>query len=427
MTAVTCNAYLKALANGLFDPMLRKFYGNTVLELQQQRYKELLNQGSKTFGSNEIHLVTAPGRTELAGNHTDHNHGMVLAAAIDRDCVALVSPTANNMVEISSSGFTPIQVDLNDLEVKEEEYGTPESIIRGTASGFIKRGLPVHGFRGIITTNIPIGCGLSSSAALEILIGSIFGRITDKVISPLENALIGRQTENTYFGKPCGLMDQTACAYRGIVHIDFKDPDAPLVNKLFTSFRDHGYQLLVVATGGDHRSLTDEYASIFTEMRTVANYFNKDVGRGLSCQDIFDNMTALRKKAGDRGVLRMLHFIKENERVAKMVKALDEENIQRYLRLVRESGESSRNLLQNCSPAGAIKDQAIPLALTLSDHFLAGDGASRVHGGGFEGTIQSYVPINRVENYCKFMSSYFGEDNVFPIKIRPEGSMTPEL
>ncbi len=427
MTTGTCNAYLAALANGLFDPLLRKIYGNSVLRLQQQRYKELLEQGAQTFGNNEIHLVTAPGRTELAGNHTDHNHGMVLAAAIDRDCVAIISPTNDKRVEISSPGFAPILVDLNDLEVREEEHGTPEAIIRGTATGFIKRGLPIHGFRGIITTNIPIGCGLSSSAALEILIGSIFARITNKEISPLDNALIGQQTENIYFGKPCGLMDQTACAYRGIVHIDFKDPATPQVNKLFTSFRDHGYQLIVVATGGDHRNLTDEYSAIFTEMKAVANHFNKDVGRGLSCQDIFDNMLALRQKAGDRGVLRMLHFIKENERVEKMVNALKDEDIQSYLKLVRESGDSSRNLLQNCCPTGAVKDQAIPLALTLSDHFLAGDGASRVHGGGFEGTIQSYVPINRVENYCNFMSSYFGEENVFPIRIRPEGSMTPVL
>lgn len=423
----TCNTYLKALDDGAFDSSFIRFYGDSAIAVQRERYRELFEKSSQFLGEKFVYLVTAPGRTELAGNHTDHNHGMVLAAAIDRDIVAVITPTKDKKVELYSKGFSPIRLDLNDLEIKEKEYGTPEAIIRGTAASFIKRGFPISGFQGIVTTNIPVGCGLSSSAALEILVGSIFCRITEIEVSPLEKAIIGKETENLYFGKPCGLMDQMACAYRGVVHIDFEKPEQPRVEKLFTAFIDHGYQLIVVATGGDHRNLTAEYSAIFSEMKTVANYFGKDVGRGLSCLDIYENLDDLRMEAGDRAILRMLHFIKENERVTKMVTTLEKEDISSYLQYVRQSGESSRNLLQNCCPTGAVKDQAIPLALTLSDHFLAGEGASRVHGGGFEGTIQSYVPLDQVDKYCEKMSSYFGDDNVFPIKIRPAGSIAPVL
>lgn len=426
MMVATCNTYLAALDGGEFFDQLEKFYGKAGVLEQEDRYRKLLLEAKKRFGDEEVFLVTSPGRTELAGNHTDHNNGMILAAAIDRDCVAVVAPQACNEIEIISEGFDPIHVNLKELDPDPDEFGKPEAIIRGTAAGFVKRGLPIQGFKACIITSIPIGCGLSSSAALEILIGSVFSRISGHDLSPLENAIIGKETENIFFGKPCGLMDQTACAFRGIVHIDFKNPVAPQVDKLFTSFRARGCQLVIVATGGDHRNLTADYAAITEEMAAVSRIFNLEYGRGLRVEDILDKLSIIRKNAGDRAAMRMLHFITENERVAAMVKALKNLNMETFLHLVRASGESSWKLLQNCCPAGAVNDQSIPLALTLSDHFLAGEGASRVHGGGFAGTIQSYVPVDRLDAYCGFMASHFGEENVFPIRIRPEGDIILE-
>ncbi|MGL1931987.1 MAG: hypothetical protein OCC45_09520 [Desulfotalea sp.] len=422
-----CKQYLESLAQNEFDLQLTEWYGKSSLEQQKERYEQLLRKAVDTLENKPVFIATSPGRTELGGNHTDHNNGMVLAGAIDRDCLAVIYPNDNNEVEIVSEGFKPILVDLKNLKVETKEYGTPEAIVRGTAAGLQNEGFTINGFKALISTNIPIGCGLSSSASLEVLIGSIFAKLAKQGLTPKQNAIIGQQTENKYFGKPCGLMDQMTCAERGIIHIDFNDHKSPIVNKIDTNFQNYGHQLVIVNSGGDHRDLTDEYSSITDEMSIIAKLLGQSHGRGLTSKNILDNLPLLRKEGGDRAVLRMLHFITENDRVGEMVKALKNKEFSYYLKLVRESGKSSWQLLQNCFPTGAINQQPISLALTISDLFLNGKGASRVHGGGFAGTIQAYVPSDTVDSYCQFMGNYFGEDNVFPIRIRPQGNEFIEL
>lgn len=425
--SASCQTYLDRINEPAIQDQLINYYGEACLGKQSKRYEALLSKGLEYLGDSPVFIATSPGRTELGGNHTDHNHGMVLAAAIDKDCVSVTCPTDNDKVEILSAGFSPINVNLDDLEPRENEYGTPEGIIRGVAAGLHAKDVAIKGFKAILDTDIPIGCGLSSSASFEVLTGSIFAKLANYELSPLDNAIIGQKAENIYFGKPCGLMDQTACANRGIIHIDFEKPEDPQLKNLFVNFQDNGYQLVIINTGGDHRDLTDEYTAITDEMADVARFFGKGFGRELITEDILSNLPELRAKTGDRAVLRMLHFMEENKRVAEMVKALELQNFNDYFRLVRESGKSSYQLLQNCMTTGATKIQPIALALALSDHFLAGKGASRVHGGGFAGTIQAYVPTDIFPEYYKFMSKNFGDTNVFPIRIRPEGNAFIEL
>lgn len=415
--------YIAALTNGEFDTDLLALYGKTERSVQRQRYVRLLETMQDQFAPNEVAVVIAPGRTELGGNHTDHNHGRVLAAAVHLDCVAAAAPTQTMQAVIHSSGFSgPIRVDLSDLAPRQGEKGKPASLVRGVAAGLTETGNRINGLTACVNSTVLPGAGLSSSAAFGVLLGGIFNYLFNHgAVTALELARIAKQAENDFFGKPCGFMDQLASAHGGVLHIDFKNPLDPDVEQIDFEFAQTDYRLVVVNTGGNHTELTPEYAAITKEMRAVALLLGKEVLRGLRMEDVIQAVPRSWQKAGGRAFLRSMHFIQENQRVAAMAEALRRNQVKEYLKWVSASGDSSWRLLQNCYCTFAPQMQAIPLALTLTEHFLKGNGACRVHGGGFEGTVQAYIPKDRFEDYRQFMEQIFGSGSVMPLRIRTSG------
>ena len=411
---------------------LQNLYGNDeeVVEYQKKRYNKLYNNFRKIFGKQPVKYFSSPGRTEISGNHTDHNNGIVIAASINLDSIACAAKS-DSRVEIYSDGFdNPFVVDITKLEPIKNETGTTSAIIRGIASGLSKRGFSIGGFKACITSDVLIGSGLSSSASIEVLIGTIFNHLFNEgKILPEEIAKIGQYAENEFFKKPCGLMDQVACAVGGIVSIDFKDKNKPIIDKINFDFSSTNYRLLVVDTGDDHVDLNDDYAGIPKEMKQVAQYFNKDYCREVSLELLLKNIKNIRKKISDRSILRAIHFIYENERVEKQIKALRENNFDLFLRLVNESGNSSFKYLQNIYSPKNIEKQGVSLALALSDIFIQkhGKGACRVHGGGFAGTIQVFLPNDLTDEYRNFMSESFEEKAVKIISIRDKGAVCLDI
>jgi len=395
------------------------------IDKQIARYKRLINEFKAHFGDSDLSLFSTPGRTEIGGNHTDHNHGRVLAGSVNLDSVAVAVPIDEAKITMYSEGFdAPFIVNLNELNVKEDEKGTTTSLIRGIAARFNELGYEIGGFNAFISSDVLVGSGLSSSASIEVLIGSILnGFYNDSRISPTEIAIIGQFAENNYFGKPCGLMDQTACAVGGIVTIDFADPQEPIVKKVDFDFASQNYSLIVVDTGGSHADLTDDYASIPTEMKAVSRELGVAVARELKMDDVVENIEKLRNKVGDRAILRVIHFLGDNERVVEQVEALEHGEFQLFLRMVTESGNSSNKWLQNCYTIKDPAEQGVNLALALSERFIhhIGQGACRVHGGGFAGTIQIFIPNDNVNDYVKMMRPIFGESSVYVLSIRPVG------
>lgn len=385
-----------------------------------RRFESLIDKHKELFKRDDVMLFSAAGRSEIAGNHTDHNLGLVIGATINLDTIACVSKRDDSRVIIASEGFPVVDVDISDLEIKSEERNTTEALIRGIAKAFRERGIEVGGYQANTTTRVLKGSGLSSSAAIEVLAAEIFNNIygSDK-LDPVELAKIGQYAENVYFGKPSGLLDQISCAHGGIVGIDFKDPKNPLITPLDVDFEEHGYALVITDTKGNHADLTEEYASVPPEMRMVASYFGKDNLREVEYADFISNIKEIREKLkNDRAILRAYHFFKENERVALMLQELKDESIDTFLMLVEESGNSSFKYLQNVYPSSSPSEQGLSLALALSEDVLEGEGASRVHGGGFAGTIQAYVPEYMVDKYIKRMESVFGEGCSTCIAIR---------
>ena len=385
-----------------------------------ERFTSLVDKHKQLFKRDDVMLFSAAGRSEIAGNHTDHNLGLVIGATINLDTIACVSKRDDSRVIIASEGFPVVDVDISDLEIKSEERNTTEALIRGIAKAFGERGIEVGGYQANTTTRVLKGSGLSSSAAIEVLAAEIFNNIygSDK-LDPVELAKIGQYAENVYFGKPSGLLDQISCAHGGIVGIDFKDPKNPLITPLDVDFEEHGYALVITDTKGNHADLTEEYASVPPEMRMVASYFGKDNLREVEYADFISNIKEIREKLkNDRAILRAYHFFKENERVALMLQELKDESIDTFLMLVEESGNSSFKYLQNVYPSSSPSEQGLSLALALSEDVLEGEGASRVHGGGFAGTIQAYVPEYMVDKYIKRMESVFGEGCSTCIAIR---------
>jgi galactokinase len=416
-------AYAKALRRGALDPVLAELYRSGDVAAQRARYLDVLECFETRVGPGSAVLVLAPGRTELGGNHTDHNLGVVLAAAVHFDCLAVTRPNSDGVVRIRSKGFDDeIVVDLSDLAPRSGEADTSMALVRGVAARLSEGGRKVAGFDACVDGEVPMGAGLSSSAAFEILVGRIFSELFNGgECTPLELAVAGRAAENAYFGKPCGLMDQLSCAAQGILSIDFADPARPVVREVDFDFERTGYRLVVVDTGGSHADLTPDYAAIPDEMGRAARAMGQSHARGLTVDMVLAHAERIRELAGDRGVLRLIHFIEETDRAAEQAEVLAAGRMDDFLHLVRKSGDSSWRLLQNCISATDPLDQPIPLALTLTERFLLGEGACRIQGGGFAGTIQAYVPESRFAAYAEYMEGIFGQGAVMPLKVRRPG------
>lgn len=399
--------------------ILATLYGTSGLDGQVERYQTLQSRFEAAFSTEAPQWFSASGRTELSGNHTDHNQGCVLAATVQLDTVAAAVPSDDMICILDSEGYPPVQVDLTDLSVQENEAGDTASLVRGVAARFVELGVTVRGFRAVSTSNVLKGSGLSSSAALEVLVGCFFNAFyNDNAFDSVLLAQIGQFAENVYFMKPCGLMDQVASAHGGIVSIDFADKEVPKVDAVDYDFGRRGYTLAVVDTGGNHADLTPEYAAVPADMKRVAALLGQEVLRGLSHDDLLAQAADIRSQCGDRAFLRAWHFVGENQRVGEQLAALKADDIELYLKLVRESGRSSFEYLQNVYAASAPDEQGISLALALTEQFLNGQGACRVHGGGFAGTIQVYVPNERVEAYRAYIEGVFGPGTFTPLHIR---------
>lgn len=390
-----------------------------------QRLENLEKEHLELFKVPSEALFSTSGRTELGGNHTDHNLGQVLAGSINLDTIASVHRTDDLVVHLSSEGYKDLTVDLSDLEIKKSEYETTTSLIRGVAASIVKRGGKIGGFCANVKSSVFKGSGLSSSAAIEVLLGTIFNSLfNEDKFSTTELAIIGQEAENNYFGKPSGLMDQLACANGGIIGIDFKDPKNPVITPINIDFSDYGYDLVITTTGGNHADLTSDYASIPNEMRQVASYFGKTVLREVD-PELFEKEIGNVRKAleNDRAVLRAIHFFEENRRVNAMIQALKNKDIKTYFNLVNESGRSSFNYLQNIFSPANPHEQGIALALAMTEKFLGSSGAFRVQGGGFAGTIEAYIPCDRTKDYYSYMAQAFGPDCCTTLAIRNLSTM----
>ena len=370
------------------------------------------------------YVFSAPGRTEICGNHTDHQHGCVLAAAVDLETVATVQVNESNLIEIQSEGYPLVTVDLNDLAVREEEKNSTAALIRGVASAFVQRGAKLSGFRAEVRSTVLPGSGLSSSAAFEVLIGTILNELFfEKKLTAIEIAQIGQYAENVYFGKPCGLMDQMASSVGGMVYIDFEDPENPKVQKIDVDLATFGYGLCIIDTGADHADLTDEYAAIPGELAELCQCFGKKYLREIPKAEFVQKISEIRGKVTDRAILRAFHIYRENDRVRQLVEALRWDDIEAFLDLIKESGRSSWMYLQNITPAGAVKHQEVAVALALCETYLKGQGAFRVHGGGFAGTVQAFVPLDMLDSFKASIEEVLGENSCHVLNIRQQGGI----
>ncbi|MBQ7275367.1 MAG: galactokinase [Clostridiales bacterium] len=392
---------------------------------QPARYEAAIKVFEENFGADGgIEIYSAPGRTEIGGNHTDHQHGEVLAASINRDAIAIVRKTDKGQVRLISETFRPNYIDTNDLIGNEKEKGTTVALIKGVLAALAFEGYKVGGFDAYVTSDVLVGAGISSSAAFETLVGTIVsGLYNDMKIDPVTIAKAGQYAENVYFGKPCGLMDQMACSVGNMVHIDFKYPDNPEVERIEFDFAKTGYCLCITNTRGSHSNLTDEYAAVPAEMKKVAELLGHEVLRPVSLDDILKNISMLREKAGDRAVLRAMHFVEETKRASQEARALNLGDLWEFLRLVRESGNSSFKYLQNIYTNSDVNTQNVSIALAVSEAVLSGEEVARVHGGGFAGTIQAFVKNDNAEHYREVMDSVFGEGACDIMKIRKYGGI----
>ena len=407
------------------EQAITALYGPAAAPAQIQRYRHLLQGLADTFGPfDRAAVFSAPGRTEIGGNHTDHQHGKVLAGSVNLDIIAAVVPNGERVIRIQSEGFPMSVVDLSDLEVRPEEYNQSVSILRGTAAWFARQGCALEGFNAYVTSTVFKGSGLSSSAALEVLLGNIFNSLFngDKC-TPVQLAQIGQYVENVYFGKPSGLLDQMASSVGGMVTIDFQDNDHPVVEKIDFDLASVGYALCIIDSGADHADLTDEYAAVTTELKKVCAHFGKSVLREVPGTELFAALPELRKECGDRAVLRAMHVYQENYRVDNQVAALKRGDFDFFLSEVRESGLSSWRYLQNVVPAGYKEHQDVAFALGLAEHLLDTAGACRVHGGGFAGTIQAFVPLEMLENFKVRIERVLGEGKCYVLTVRPVGGV----
>lgn len=413
------------ISNGKYDDKLLDIYADkSVLEYQRYRYVSAIEKFESLYGAADIEIYSAPGRSEVGGNHTDHQRGQVLAASVNLDVIAVVEKTDNGIVKILSDSFDIAPISVNDLSKKSKEEGTSEGLVRGVLNKLQEAGYTVSGFNAYMTSDVLVGAGLSSSAAFEVAIGTIIsGLYNNMEISPVFIAQASQYAENKYFGKPCGLMDQMASSVGSLVNIDFEDPENPIVNKVDVDFDKFGHSLCIVDTKGSHANLTPEYAAIPPEMKSVAKYFGKEYLREVDEKEFFANIADVRKKVGDRPIIRAMHFFNDHNRVTEEVNALNNGDFEEFKKQVNLSGNSSFKYLQNVYPASDITNQAVSIGLAVSEQVLNGKGASRVHGGGFAGTIQAFVPNEMVPEYKKALDSVFGDGACHVLKVRKYGGM----
>ena len=413
------------LSDGVHAARLASLYCCAPAETASEaaRYAAVLDGLEKTFGSHaEAGLYSAPGRTEIGGNHTDHQHGRVLAGSVNIDMIAAAAPNDKNQLRVQSEGYDLCVIDLNDLEARKEEENTTAALLRGECAAFTQRGAKLAGLDVYISSNVPKGSGVSSSAAFEVLIGVILNDcfMTEKV-SPIAIAQIGQWAENVYFGKPCGLMDQMASSVGNIITIDFASPAKPVVEPVAVDFSKAGLALCILDSGADHADLTDEYAAIPAECRTVAAVCGGEVLRDVPFETFLAKLPECRRQCGDRAVLRAFHVYADNDRVAKQVAALHDGDFGTFLSLVNESGCSSWEYLQNVIPAGYKEHQEVGVTIAAAKHLLGDKGAVRVHGGGFAGTVQAFVPVEMLDEFKAGMEAILGEGRCHVLSIRPEG------
>lgn len=419
------DVYIDEISSGKQDERIKEVYvDESLLDYHKERYVAALNKFQNIFGAKEVVIYSAPGRSEVSGNHTDHQHGHVLATSINLDAIGIVAPTSDNVVHLVSGDAPLIEIDLSDLEIKENEKETTEALIRGVAAGIKNKGYKVGGFEAYVTSDVLMGAGMSSSAAFESLIVTILsGLYNEMQISSVDIAKIGQYAENVYFGKPCGLMDQMACSVGGLVYIDFEDVENPIIKQVPSDFEGNQYSLCIIDTKGSHADLTDDYAAIPAEMKQVAQFFGKEYLREVPENQFFQSIVAIREKMSDRAVLRAIHFYTEQRRVENAVKALENGDFQLFLANIKASGESSEKHLQNIFSLKNPAAQNVTVALAASEYFLGEKGVCRVHGGGFAGTIQAFVRNEAVSSYKKEIEQIFGEGSCHVLKVRPYGGI----
>lgn len=416
---------ISGISDGTFDEQLRMLYGDSEKAVLRARARYL--SAAEGFSRmcpecGEIHVYSAPARTEIGGNHTDHQHGCVLAAAVSMDMIGIVSFNDSGTIRVVSEGFPKLGINVEELASVKEEKGTSAALIRGIAAKFVELGVKVGGFDAYITSDIPCGSGLSSSAAFEVLIAHIINEhFNEGRFGAAELAKTGQFAENEYFGKKCGLMDQMVCAAGGFVSIDFAEPDEPVINVVKYDFGRAGYSVCITDTKGSHAELSDEYSSVSSEMKHVAQALGCEFLRDADEEEFYGRLPELRELCTDRELLRAAHFFDENKRAAEEAQALSDGDTERFFELANQSGTSSAELLQNLYPCSAPQSQPLTLAIMLSKRFLGGSGAVRVHGGGFAGTVQAFVPTYLAEDYAKEMERIFGAGSCYVLTVRPVG------
>ncbi len=418
------NEYLKRISDGSLDGLFRKIYKPDNIENQKKRYIKAVEKFSELYPEcKDIHVYSASGRTEITGNHTDHQHGCVIAGAVDLDAVAVASFNNENIIRIKSEGYKEFSVSLDDLEIRENKNSSSE-IVRGICARFIQKGIKIGGFDMYTTSDVIGGSGISSSACFETLIATALNCFyNNSKLNAVEIAKIGQYAENVYFGKKSGLMDQLVCSAGGFVFLDFENTENPKIEKINFDLSETGYELIITDTMGNHSDLTDDYVAVRNEMESVAEYFGKKVLREVDEKQFWENIPDIRKKTSDRAVLRAVHFFADSKRAEEERNALSENRFDDFLKLVNESGESSIELLQNLYSCRKPTEQAIPLAIMTAKKILDGKGAVRVHGGGFAGTVQAFVPSELSEIYQSEMNRIFGENSCYILTVRPYGGI----
>ncbi|MBR3754966.1 MAG: galactokinase [Clostridia bacterium] len=411
--------------NGVdFDSALTNLYG-AAASAQKERYLRVLNAYGDLYGTaGEVGIFSAPGRSEVCGNHTDHNHGKVLAAAINLDAIAVAAKNNKDVIRLKSEGYDMDMVDITDLTPNKAEYSKSKALIRGVCAGFVQRGYEIGGFDAATANDVLSGSGLSSSAAFEVLVGTILNHLyNDGKVTPVEIAQIAQYAENEFFGKPCGLLDQMTCSVGGFVFMDFRDPTKPYIKPVKFDFDSCAHALCIVNTGGSHSNLTDEYAAVKNEMISVAQRLGHDVLREVDEAQFYNSIDLVRDVVGDRAILRAKHFFSENRRVDEQVKALEAKQFGEFKKLVVKSGQSSYMYNQNVYSVKDPVSQPVSLGLCLCEELLDGKGAWRVHGGGFAGTIQAFVPVDMLAEFKRRMELVFGEKSCYVLSIRPVGGV----